>query len=323
MPLCDALGIHPRTYARWKADPVDRRKGSRKQNNRALTEKERLQIIEVCTSDRFKDITPGEIVAILAEEGIYLASERTFYRVLKDAGMLHHRTNSRPSRRPYQPPELKATGPDQVYTWDITWLPSYVSGIFWFCYAVIDVWNREIIGWTIQGSESEEHARRLFESISQRRNLKGVWVHSDNGNPMRGATFSVWLATLGMFLSHSRPLVKNDNPYIESFFRTLKYHAAYPGRFRNMDEARTWMGDFIDWYNTTHRHSGLGYITPEQRRLGEDIKLFERRNETLQKAFDRHPERFPKSGPKQWKSRRVVYLNPSHETKHLIHRKVA
>ena len=321
--LCDALGVHPRTYARWKADPTDRRKGSRKRTTRALSDEERQQIITVCTSERFKDTTPGEIVAILAEEGRYIASERTFYRVLKAAGLLHHRTNSRPARRAYQPPELKATGPGQVFSWDITWIPSYVNGLFWYCYAVIDVWSREIVGWSIETSESEEHGRHLFASIRRRWNLKGVWVHSDNGNPMRGVTFAVWLANMGMFLSHSRPLVKNDNPYIESFFRTLKYHAAYPGKFNTIDQARSWMGDFIDWYNTAHRHSGLGYITPEQRRNGEDVHLFARRNETLRKAFKRHPERFPKTGPKQWKSMRVVYLNPSQETKRLIHKKAA
>lgn len=321
-PVCKAVGIHPRTYARWKEQVVDRRKGSAKRNRRALTEEERQQIIEVCTSDRFKDSTPGEIVAILAEEGSYIASERSFYRVLKDAGLLHHRSNSRPARRLHQPPELKATGPDQVYSWDITWLPSQVNGLFWYCYAVIDVWSREIVGWAIHDSEAECHGRELFESIKRRRKLEGVWLHADNGNPMRGATFSVWLASLGMFLSHSRPLVKNDNPYIESFFRTLKYHAAYPGRFATIDQARSWMGDFIDWYNRVHRHSGLGYISPEQRRLGEDIRLFARRNETLWKAYERHPERFPKRGPKTWKSQRVVYLNPSRDMKRFIHQKV-
>ena len=322
-PVCEALGIHPRTYSRWKDHALDRRKGSPKKTKRSLTEEERRKIIEVCTSDRFKDSTPGEIVAILAEEGIYIASERSFYRVLKNAGLLHHRRNSRPARKVQQPPELKATGPDQVYSWDITWLPSKVNGLFWYCYAVIDVWSREIVGWSIHERESEQHGRELFESIKQRRNLNGVWVHSDNGNPMRGATFSVWLASLGMFLSHSRPLVKNDNPYIESFFRTLKYHAAYPGRFATIEQARSWMGDFIDWYNRTHRHSGLGYITPEQRRCGDDIRLFALRNKTLQKAFELHPERFPKRGPKMWKSKRVVYLNPSHETKRVIHQRIA
>ncbi len=243
--------------------------------------------------------------------------------MLKAAGLLHHRSNSRPARRSHRPPELKATGPDQVYCWDITWLPSQVNGLFWYCYTVIDVWSREIVGWSIHQSEQEQYGRELFESIRQRRNLEGVWIHSDNGNPMRGATFSVWLASLGMFISHSRPLVKNDNPYIESFYRTLKYHAAYPGRFATIEHARIWMGDFIDWYNRMHRHTGLGYITPEQRRNGEDVRLFALRNETLHKAFLHHPERFPKGGPKTWKVQRVVYLNPSNETKKIIHKKGA
>lgn len=254
---------------------------------------------------------------------MYIASSRTFYRVLKEAGKLHHRGNTKAPKKPYAPPELKADGSDQVYTWDITWLPTFVRGVFLYCYAIIDVWSREIVGWAIHESESEEHARALFERLKAKRNLQGVWVHSDNGNPMRGATFSVWLANMGMFLSHSRPLVKNDNPYIESFFKTLKYHAAYPGRFRDLDDARNWMGNFIDWYNTTHRHSGIGYVTPEQRRRGEDIDLFERRNETLSEAWKRLPDRFPKTGPKMWTQNRIVYLNPSKETQNYIMQKTS
>lgn len=322
-PVCGALGIHVRTYRRWKSDPVDRRKGSRKQNRRALSNEERQQIIAVCTSDRFKNSTPHEIVAILAEEGTYIASVRTFYRVLKAAGKLHHRGNSRPPRKPYRPPEVKATGPDQVYTWDITWIPSRVRGLFWYCYAIIDVWSREIVGWAIYESESEEHARELFEWLRARRSLDGVWLHADNGNPMKGATFSVWLATLGMFLSHSRPLVKNDNPFIESFFRTLKYHAAYPGHFEDISAAREWLGDFIDWYNTSHRHSGIGYVTPEHRRTGRDKDLFHARNQTLKAAWEQHPERFPKAGPRYWEHRHTVYLNPTLETRRLIYQKAS
>ena len=262
-------------------------------------------------------------MARLQEEGVYLASVRTFYRVLKEAGKLHHRGNTRPARRPYTPPELKADGPDQVYSWDITWLPSTVRGLFWYCYVVIDVWSREIVGWAIHEEESEAHAQALFARIKRERNLKGTWVHSDNGHPMRGATFSVWLQNLGMFLSHSRPTVKNDNPYIESFFKTLKYHAAYPGRFGSVEEAREWMGGFIDWYNTVHRHSGIGFVTPEQRRRGEDKVLFEKRNQTLREAWERLKHRFPKTGPKLWEYKRVVYLNPSQETRNYLWRKAS
>lgn len=279
--------------------------------------------MEICCQPEFRDKTPPEIVAILAERGTYIASARTFYRVLKAADKLHHRGNGRPPRTPYTPPELKATGPDQVYAWDITWIPSMVRGIFWYAYVVVDVWSREIVGWAIHHEESEEHARALFERLRLRRNLQGTWLHADNGNPMKGATFAVWLATLGMFLSHSRPLVKNDNPYIESFFKTVKYHASYPGRFATIDAAREWLGDFIHWYNRVHRHSGIGYVTPEQRRTGQTSELFRLRNETLFKAWERHPKRFPKNGPKLWKEQRVVYLNPTTETRRLVINKAA
>lgn len=140
-PASDAIGIHPRTYRRWKEDPIERRLGSRKSNSRALSEQERQYIIEVCTSEKYRDIAPPEILARLAEEGVYIASTRTFYRVLRSAGLLNHRGNSRPARTPYSSPELMATGLDQVYTWEIIWMPTTVRGIFLYCYAIIDVWS--------------------------------------------------------------------------------------------------------------------------------------------------------------------------------------
>lgn len=318
---CDVLSIEPRTFYRWRVSTEDKRKGARKSNKRALSEYEKDEIVAVCCSERFIDTNPYEIVAILAEEGTYLASPRTFYRVLKERGLLSHRRSSRPPRRAYRPPELKATGPDQVYSWDITWIPSRVNGLFWYAYVVIDVWSREIVGWTIHENESEAHARELFFKIKTKHNLKGTWLHADNGNPMRGATFAVTLANMGMFLSHSRPMVKNDNPYIESFFRTLKYHAGYPRRFDSLDTARIWLADFIDWYNTTHRHSGIGYVTPQQRRRGVSGKLFEKRNKTLQEAWKKRPDRFPKKGPRLWKEKTIVYLNPSDDTRRFLYQK--
>jgi len=317
------VGISVKTYRRWKENPQDRRKGTRKKNPRALTEEERAEILRVCCSERYEDCAPREIVARLQEEGVYLASVRTFYRVLKQEGKLPHRGNTRPPRKPYTPPELKADGPDQVYSWDITWLPTEVRGLFLYAYVVIDVWSREVVGWSIQEEESEACAMELFERLKRERNLKGVWIHADNGHPMRGSTFSVWLQNLGMFLSHSRPTVKNDNPYIESLFKTLKYHASYPGRFTGKEHAREWMGGFLDWYNTVHRHSGIGFVTPQQRKRGEDKRLFEKRNETLKAAWERLKHRFPKSGPKLWEYKRVVYLNPSKETRNYMWRKAS
>ncbi|MEW8188711.1 MAG: IS3 family transposase [Candidatus Thiodiazotropha endolucinida] len=319
---CDALGIQTRTYYRWTKCTDDKRAGKARVNPKALSEQEKDAIIAVCCSERFVDTNPYEIVAILAEEDTYLASPRTFYRVLKERGLLSHRRSSKPPRKSYRPPELKATGPDQVYSWDITWMPSQVNGLFWYAYVVIDVWSREIVGWTIHDSESEKYARELFLRIKAKRDLKGTWLHADNGNPMRGATFAVTLANMGMFLSHSRPLVKNDNPFIESFFRTLKYHAGYPRRFATIDEARSWTADFINWYNTIHRHSGIGYVTPVQRRTGASSNLFAKRNRTLQEAWKKHPERFPKRGPRMWREHMVVYLNPSRETRKFLYKKV-
>ena len=318
---CDALSIPTRTYYRWRRNTNDRRLGAKRVNPRALSEQEKDAIVATCCSERFVDTNPYEIVATLAEEGTYLASPRTFYRVLKERGLLSHRRSSKPPRKSYRPPELMATGPDQVYSWDITWMPSQVNGLFWYAYAVIDVWSREIVGWAIHDTESETYAKQLFHRIKNKRDLKGTWLHADNGNPMRGATFAVTLANMGMFLSHSRPMVKNDNPFIESFFRTLKYHAGYPRRFATIDDARSWLADFINWYNTVHRHSGIGYVTPQQRRTGISSQLFAKRNETLVAAWKKHPERFPKKGPRMWKERSVVYLNPSQETRKFLYQK--
>jgi transposase InsO family protein len=277
----------------------------------ALTEEERKRIIDVCCSDEFKDKNPYEIVVILLERGIYIASVRTFYRVLKEEGKLHHRSNRRPPQRSSRPPERKATGPDQVYTWDITYLPTVVKGLFFYAYIIMDIWSREIVGWAVHTSESEEHARELFESIKRRRKLTGVYLHSDNGNPMKASTFTVWLITLGMILSFNRPLVKNDNPYSESLFGTMKRVPGFPRAYETIDAAREWLALFTYWYNNEHRHSGIGYVTPMQRRTGESAKLFKKRNQTLEKAWKEKPQRFPKSGPRFWVEQKIVYLNPA------------
>jgi transposase InsO family protein len=276
-----------------------------------LSEEERQVILDVSCSDEFKDSNPYEIVAILLERGIYIASPRTFYRVLKAAGMLHHRSNRKAPQKRTKPPQRTATGPDQVYTWDISYLPTQVRGMFFYAYVIMDVWTREIVGWAIHSSESEEYARQLFLQIKRRKNLKGVYLHSDNGNPMKASSFSVWLIGLGMILSYSRPLVKNDNPFSEALFGTLKRSAGFPRAFASIEAAREWLASFVGWYNNSHRHSGIGYVTPVQRRTGESTKLFEKRNDTLDKAWKEKPERFPKNGPKYWKEKRVVYLNPS------------
>lgn len=315
---CEVLEISTATFYRWKkGDGIDKRRGAPKRAVRKLTEEERQKIIDVACEERFKDATPYKIVAILLDEGIYLASASTFYRILREEGLIHHRGNSRPGHKHARPEELKATGPNQVWSWDITWLPTTVRGLFLFAYMIIDVWSRKIMGWEIHTRESSEIAEEMFRRLARDNDLQTVRLHSDNGHPMKGSMLLVTLHLLGVLPSFSRPRVSNDNPFIESFFKTVKFTPGYPGRFREIQHAREWMADFIDWYNTDHRHSGIGYITPDQRHSGQVKKIMRFRNKVMAEARAEHPERFS-SEPVLWQEHPVVYLNPSIETRHII-----
>ena len=320
---CEGLGIDVRTYWRWKAGAhVDGRKGAPRRVKRKLDDAERQQIIDASCSERFRDCTPYEIVAKLAEEGTYLASVASFYRVLRANGKLHHRGESRPAQGHIRPPELCATGPNQVWSWDITYLKTAVAGIFLFAYLIIDVWSRKIVGWSVQAEESEEHAKTLFRSLAHRHELRDIRLHSDNGNPMKGFSMLMTLYLLGVIPSFSRPRVHDDNPYSESLFKTLKYTVGYPKYFRDLNHARQWMSGFVDWYNTAHLHSGIGYVTPQQRHDGTAQTILDARNRTLAAAYARHPERWNKP-PKRWSAPATVYLNPTVETRTLLDEGVA
>ena len=259
-------------------------------------------------------MTPHQIVPILAQEGLYYASESTLYRILKEENKLHHRENTKPRRNVNNPPELVASAPNQVWSWDITWLPTEIKGVFLFAYVIIDIFDKSIVGWEIHDCEDAALARDLFYRLSTRMNLKGVHLHSDNGGPMKGLSLLALLYMLGVRYSFSRPRVSNDNPFIESFFRTLKYTTGYPGRFRNIDHARQWMADFINWYNDRHLHSALGYITPMEKRTGRDIELFRKRNCTMEAARNCHPERWGNRPSKEWIPSKVVVLNPEKDS---------
>ena len=242
-----------------------------------------------------------------------MASEATFYRVLRAANQIHHRSETKPKKNSPKPREQIATGPNQVWCWDITWLPLRVRGMFVFAYVIIDVYDRSIVGWAIHDREDVQLARQLFEDLQTRMNLRGVHLHADNGGPMKGLSLLALLYVLGVSTSYSRPRVSNDNPFIESFFKTLKYTAGYPGRFRDLQHARTWMADFIAWYNNDHRHSALGYVTPHQRRSGVDRELFHQRNRTLAHARALCPERWGRRPQRQWEAEQAVTLNPVRE----------
>jgi len=307
---CDALDISLRTCQRWEKEcSADRRKGATKRVLRKLSVEEQQEIVDVSCSEQFKDLTPHEIVPILAEQGRYIASESSFYRVLRASELVNHRGNSKPQSLRAKPPELKATGPNQVWSWDITWLKSDVFGMFYYCYMIKDIWKKNIVGWEIHEYESVDIASDMFKRLKTKYNVKGVRLHSDNGNPMRGATMIITLHSLGVIPSFSRPRVSNDNPFIESLFSTMKYTAGYPGRFKSLQHSREWMSEFVNWYNTKHRHSAIGYVTPEQRGSGVDLEIFKKRNEVIEAARKKHPERWVKK-IRKWENVDIVLLNP-------------
>ena len=311
MNACECIGISIRTHQRWeRACADDARKGSSRKVPRKLTEEERQKVKAIACSPEYKDLNPYEIVAILAEKGLYIASERTFYRILGDDGLLHHRGNQKPRTKNAVPDELVADGPNQVWSWDITWMKTDVRGLFYYAYVIIDIWSKDIIGWEIHDREDDELAAAMFRRLKVRHNMKGLFLRSDNGNPMKGATMLMTLYHLGVIPSYSRPRVSNDNPFIESLFKTVKYTAGYPRHFTSIDHARNWMATFVNWYRTEHRHSAIGYVTPEQRRTGDYKKIFEKRNETLAAAKIKNPERWGKK-QRVWGCEEKVYLNPA------------
>jgi len=320
---CETTGISIRSLQRWDREcNPDGRKGAAKKVPRKLTEEERQKVKDIACEPQFKDLTPYEIVAILAENGSYIASERTFYRILKDNDLLHYRGNGKPPIRSAEPRELIATGPNQIWSWDITWLRTDVRGLFYYAYMINDIWTKDIVGWEIHDREDEALAAALFNRLRLKHDMKGICLRSDNGNPMKGATMIITLYNLGVIPSYGRPRVSNDNPFIESLFKTLKYTAGYPGQFKDMEHARTWMANFVNWYNTEHRHSSIGYVTPQQRRSGDYKNIFAKRNETLCNARNKNPERWGKR-QRVWECNDYVYLNPTKETKEKLMKKIA
>lgn len=312
---CAMLGISLRTFERWRSPKADGRKGSWRVTANKLTPEERKEVISVSCSERFQNDYPSEIVAKLASEGVYIASEATFYRILNEERLLAHR---RPSRVPVkrEKPRLTATGPDQVYSWDITWLKSPVSGIYFYLYLVLDIFSRRIVHWEIHTRESGEIASEMLRTVGAKRFVRGITLHSDNGSPMKGYTMLATMQQLGVIPSYSRPRVSTDNPYSESLFRTLKYRPFYPSHFESIEETKVWTEKFVHWYNHQHLHSGISFVTPHDRHYGKDKTILEVRRQTYQKAYDRNPLRWT-GQPKAWVRQEVVYINKIDENKEL------
>ena len=310
----EALGLSVRTLQRWRRqdEGADRRRGPHTAPSNKLTLAERDRVLGIANAPEFRDLSPQQIVPRLADQGDYIASESTFYRVLREQGQITHRAPSRPatSRRPR---EHVATGPCQVWSWDITYLKSPILGQFFYLYLILDVWSRKIVAATVHGEESNEHASRLFVQACRRLGLdpNGLVLHSDNGGPMKGATMLATLQNLGVVTSFSRPRVSDDNPYSEALFRTLKYRPGFPSQpFASLKAAQCWVDDFASWYNTEHLHSAIRFITPDDRHFGREADILAQRHLVYEQARQATPERWAQN-TRNWQPVETVYLNPN------------
>jgi transposase InsO family protein len=315
---CDVIDLDPRTLQRWRAQDIgdDGRAGPKHPPQNKLSAKERARVLEIANAPQYRDLSPKQIVPMLADEGIYIASESTIYRILREEKQLAHRAASRPATKRHRPEEYIATGPNQVWSWDITYLRGPVRGTFFYFYVVIDVWSRKLVGWTLELAESAEHAQAMFDAACEREGVRRdqLVIHSDNGAPMKAATLLAFLQGLGIVPSFSRPSVSNDNPYSEALFRTAKYRPQYPRNpFESLEAARRWATWFVGWYNTEHRHSAIRFVTPQQRHDGEDLAILAARAALYGHARAKNPNRWTK-GTRDWSPVEAVVLNPALNT---------
>jgi len=313
----EILGLPVRTVQRWEQHGFsDRRKGSRAVPANKMSKDEREQIIAILESPQYGDSNPNQIVPKLADQGIYLGSESTMYRVLRDLKMNKHRQSSQPSTRK-RPEPYVASGPNQVWSWDITYLPSTVKGTFFYLYMVMDVYSRKAVAYQVYECESGELAGDLITDACYREKVPKdqLVLHSDNGAPMKAVTMLAKLQELGVVPSFSRPSVSDDNPYSESLFRTLKYRPEYPEQpFETLKDCRQWTNNFVHWYNNKHLHSGIRYVTPADRHQGKDVEILKKRHQVYLKAKNKNPDRW--SGKtRNWNHIEEVALNKGKTTK--------
>ena len=322
---CAVIGLAARTVQRWLAlasgagknalHVGDRRTPDQRLHNcppNKLSDAEREVALGVLNSAEFKDLPPSQIVPRLADQGLYVASESTMYRLLRQAGQLAHRRVERVPQKRNKPRALVATEPDKIYCWDITYLPTQVRGLFFYLYLFVDIFSRKIVGWQVFDCESAERAAALLEDICRRQGISPnqITVHSDNGSPMKAETMLATMQRLGVAHSRSRPAVSNDNPYSESLFKTLKYRPQFPLKpFADLLQARHWVTELVRWYNEEHRHSAISFVTPAQRHSQTDETLLIARSAVYEQARKKHPQRWSKK-TRNWTFIDTVYLNP-------------
>lgn len=315
---CDLVGLHVRTVERWRrpeAELGDRRAAGKRRVTtppNKLSDAERAQALQVLNSAPFKDLPPSQIVPRLADQGRYVASESTLYRLLREAGQLAHRRLERAAHQRHKPRALVATAPNQVYCWDITYLPTQVRGAYFYLYLFVDLFSRKVVGWQVFDCESAELASQLLVDLCQRHAVapNQLTVHSDNGAPMKGETMLATMQRLGVAASRSRPAVSNDNPFSEALFRTLKYRPELPVKpLQDLLQARRWAAELVHWYNREHQHSAMCFVTPQQRHEKLDEAILNERTKVYAAARQANPNRW--SGKtRNWTPIAEVNLNP-------------
>jgi len=320
---CLEIGICIRTYNRWLCNGsvnADGRPNARRPiPHNKLSEMERQEVLSIANSETYKSLPPSQIVPALADEGRYVASESTFYRILGEEDQQHHRGRSeKPESKP--PSTHQASEPNQVWCWDITWLPGPAKGIYFYLYLIIDLYSRKVVGWEVYETESSENASELVKKASARENISSdhaLILHADNGSPMKGSSLQATLHHLKISRSFSRPRVSNDNAFVESFFRTCKYRPNYPYKgFTDIESAQSWVLHFVTWYNEVHKHSGIKFVTPAQRHNGMAPEICEKRRLVYEAAKQRHPERWV-GRVRDWILPTHVWLNPERNTANL------
>ena len=313
---CRALGVaRASVYRHRKPHPTCPGR-SRRSSPRALSPQERVHVLDILHEDRFVDRAPAAVYAELLEEGRYLCSIRTMYRLLHDAHEVRERRDQLRHPRLDPPPRLVASAPNEVWTWDITRLPGPRKWVTYPLYVVLDLFSRYVVAWMVAKRESATLAKRLITNACTKQGIQRgqLTLHQDRGAPMKAKTFSQMLIDLDILASYSTPRVSDDNPYSESQFKTLKYAPSYPGRFNGPEEARTYFQGFFPWYNTQHRHSGLGLLTPDDVHHGLTQHLQAARQHVLDQAYRNHPGRFVKGKTKPPHVPNEVWINQPKNT---------
>lgn len=319
---CETAGIDVRTLQRWNARTGlvtgDRRPSAQRPlPSHALSQAEREQVLRVANEPRFADLPPARIVPMLADEGVYVASESTFSRVLRAQGQAARRGRAKPPR-PARPPSTHiATAPGQVWCWDMTYLPACVVGQWFHLYLILDLYSRKIVGWEVHDSDDSVHAAQLVRRTALAEGIAAMprqpVLHGDNGATLKATTVLAMLNWLGVKPSYSRPRVSDDNAFVESLFRTAKYRPEFPTQgFASLEAARRWAASFVHWYNVEHRHSSIRYVSPAQRHAGEDHAILAARSEVYARAQQRHPARWS-GNTRDWSPIGAVTLNPERD----------